>query len=96
MNDDVITLGVSWILLANIIFLWSDSLLRIKLAKLLPQRILGDFLMITIIYFYNNYYWAVVVIIWKPGLQMQFDLSGKPFTHKTILNQDLVKCMKFK
>ena len=29
--------------------------------------------MIMIIYFYNNYYWAVVVILWKPGLQMQFD-----------------------
>ena len=39
--------------MANVILLWSDSLLRIKLSKLqsfykkLPHRILGDF--------YDNY-----------------------------------------
>ena len=47
--------------MANVILLWSDSLLRIKWSKVesflkkLPQRILGDIFMIVIIYFYNNY-----------------------------------------
>ena len=47
--------------MANVIFLWSDSLLRIKLSvtkllQKLPQRILGDFLMIMIIYFYSYHF----------------------------------------
>ena len=40
--------------MANVILLWSDSLLCIKLSKLfkkLPQRILEDFFMIIIFYF---------------------------------------------
>ena len=53
--------------MANVILLWSDSLLRIKLSnglklfKKLPQRILGHFFMIMIIYFHNNndYYYYI-------------------------------------
>ena len=52
------------IFMANVILLWSDSLPPyeiikvIKLFKKLPQRILGDFSMIIIISFYNNYYFS--------------------------------------
>ena len=56
MTDDIITLDVTWedYLMANVILLWSDSLLCIKLSKLfkkLSQRILEDFFMIIIFYF---------------------------------------------
>ena len=57
-------------LMANVILLWSDSLLRIKLSesykaffKKLPHRILGDFFMIIIIYFYNYYIIIIIIII---------------------------------
>ena len=54
-------------LMANVI-LWFDSLLRIKLSKLylkkkkVPQRVLGDLLMIIIIYFHNYCYHSLVFV----------------------------------
>ena len=48
--------------MANVILLWYDSprykiVKVIKLFKKFPQRILGVFLMIIVIYFYNNNYY---------------------------------------
>ena len=58
MIDDLITLDVTWedILLK---LLWSDSLLRIKLAK-----DSGRLFMITTIYFYNHYFIFTIGQIW--------------------------------